>query len=61
MSSLVSVGRQQEGRVLLLKKTSLRSRRNERGQYKVYNMTLQGGHPLTQAVLMIGWMVDCCS
>ena len=24
--------------------------RNERGQYKVYNMTLQGGHPLTQAV-----------
>lgn len=23
--------------------------RNDRGQYKVYNMTLQGGHPLTQA------------
>ena len=22
--------------------------RNERGQYRVYNMTLQGGHPLTQ-------------
>ncbi|CAK9040935.1 unnamed protein product [Durusdinium trenchii] len=25
--------------------------RNERGQYKVYNMTLQGGHPLTQDAL----------
>ena len=24
-------------------------RRTDRGQYKVYNMTLQGGHPLTQA------------
>ena len=23
--------------------------RTDRGQYKVYNMTLQGGHPLTQA------------
>eukprot|EP00435_Cladocopium_sp_Y103_P073406 s216_g43.t1 len=25
--------------------------RNDRGQYKVYNMTLQGGHPLTQDAL----------
>ena len=33
--------------------------RNDRGQYKVYNMTLQGGHPLTQAWRVIFVWILC--